>query len=497
MNFFKPSCPQVYRILAVAAIVAFAQSISLAEDVANWKGVQAKTTDLMVDAGGPGYRSIGFASSMTSNGCHVAKVEGFDGEGMWVRLDGKPGKRYNRISQVLFSADGTALAYVARQGREELVVLNDMEGPPFDFVCPETLVLSEREHHVVYLAQSGPKLRVVVDGKPQDNGIQPYRSAPVLNGEGSRWAFAGNHPVSRKSRFVTAGDPALFHDGVDPSSFCFSPNGRWCYAAQDGHSWRRVINGVKQASFDAVGIDFIFSPDGKHYAYTGRRGPESFLVMEGKEERGIAGMVDHTLVFSADSRRLALAVANPDKSCYILLDGEAGPACEGIGGNQASANPWTASTFSLLGFGLAYPFIGFSPDSQCFAYFARQNGTWKLWLNGKPLPVLMDKPLQGLLFSKDSKRLAYGGTRGGKAFLVVDGQKGEDYDELGHFEFSADAKHVAFQATKGPRCVLVVDGIERATYASVPAGPVFRTDGALEWIAVAEKTLQRTVISGF
>jgi len=103
----------------------------------------------------------------------------------------------------------------------------------------------------------------------------------------------------------------------------------------------------------------------------------------------------------------------------------------------------------------------------------------------------------GMVFSDDSKRLAYGGRRGNKFFLVVDGKQGTDYDALGYFGFSQDGKHRAFTAKKGDKAVIVVDGKERATYDSVPAGPVFRADGVLEFLAANRPSLYRIEVTDF
>jgi hypothetical protein len=83
-----------------------------------------------------------------------------------------------------------------------------------------------------------------------------------------------------------------------------------------------------------------------------------------------------------------------------------------------------------------------------------------------------------------------------KQFLVVDGKKGPDYDALGYFGFSQDGKHIAYTARKGGKFVVVVDGIERGEYTSVPAGPVFRSDGVMEFLAADDTTLYRYEVNG-
>jgi hypothetical protein len=99
----------------------------------------------------------------------------------------------------------------------------------------------------------------------------------------------------------------------------------------------------------------------------------------------------------------------------------------------------------------------------------------------------------GILFSPDSARCAFVGQRGGQHSLIVDGQPGSPYDQIGHFEFSPDSRHVVCHAVKSGNSVVVVDGVERARYKGVPAGPAIRQDGALELIAIQDG-LQRIVV---
>jgi hypothetical protein len=65
-----------------------------------------------------------------------------------------------------------------------------------------------------------------------------------------------------------------------------------------------------------------------------------------------------------------------------------------------------------------------------------------------------------VLFSPDSKRLAYVAGAGGKQFVVADGKRGPDYESIGRGTpvFSTDGKHVAYAATLNGKQTIVVDG---------------------------------------
>ena len=106
----------------------------------------------------------------------------------------------------------------------------------------------------------------------------------------------------------------------------------------------------------------------------------------------------------------------------------------------------------------------------------------------------MDWLVGGMVFSNDSKRLAYGGIRGSKSFLVVDGIQSPEYDAIGHFAFSSDSQHFAYMALLSTRAVIVVDGHVRAESDAIPAGPVFRNDGFLEFLCLDRGALHRVEI---
>lgn len=99
-----------------------------------------------------------------------------------------------------------------------------------------------------------------------------------------------------------------------------------------GEHWSEVFarrDGKRGKAYDDISTP-VFSPDGKRFAYTGDRGPQWFLVLDGQPEVPIEGIVSHSLIFSPDSSRLAYAVAKPDTRAHLVVDGKAGPAHDRI-----------------------------------------------------------------------------------------------------------------------------------------------------------------------
>jgi hypothetical protein len=62
--------------------------------------------------------------------------------------------------------------------------------------------------------------------------------------------------------------------------------------------------------------------------------------------------------------------------------------------------------------------------------------------------------------------VAYGASRAGKWFIVVDGCEGKEYDQIGDNSpvFSGDGKRVAYLAQRGAKWLVVIDGMESEQY---------------------------------
>jgi Tol biopolymer transport system component len=94
----------------------------------------------------------------------------------------------------------------------------------------------------------------------------------------------------------------------------------------------------------------------------------------------------------------------------------------------------------------------------------------------------------GLIFSPDSKRLAYPVQKGKKWSVVVDGQAGAEFDGTveNSLNFSPDGKRLGFVAVKGGKSLVVVDGQEAGTgYDGTIEGSLKLTD--LHVVAYAAK----------
>jgi len=93
---------------------------------------------------------------------YVAQID----EQQFVIVDGIEGRPYDSIirGSLIFSPDSKRFAYIAKQGDKQIVVVDGAEDKPNDGVKTNPL-FSPNCRMVVYIAQIGDKVCVVVDGK--------------------------------------------------------------------------------------------------------------------------------------------------------------------------------------------------------------------------------------------------------------------------------------------------------------------------------------------
>jgi hypothetical protein len=118
-----------------------------------------------------------------------------------------------------------------------------------------------------------------------------------------------------------------------------------------------------------------------------------------------------------------------------------------------------------------------SPDSKRVAYVAVSRGVFSgekqfLVVDGREEKQYDYIGAGTVIFSPDSKRVAYGAIVGNRVFLVVDGKEDKTYDTIGGRGpvFSPDSKRVAYSATVGNKHFVVVDGNGQTPYDGIAQG---------------------------
>ena len=336
-------------------------------------------------------------------------------------------------------------ASVPQMAPTESVLVEDVVNGSQFFASPDL-------RHVVYTKTADRKTSLVVDGQEgkQYDGIFSVTFSP----DGRRFAYIATK--DGKSFTVLEDQEGPQFDMVDFLTFS-SDGKRFAYRARTLGAVNQfvILDGAEGKQYYSTG-GLIFSPDNKHYAYDADpfAGGAKVMVFDGKEGKPFQSITFP--VFSQDSQHFAY-VAKEAGKVFSVVDDKEGKKFEG-------------SDFWLL---------SLSPDGRRLAYFVlvETAGKWKWFVvvdeqEGKKYEISRaDESLlaASLLFSPDSKRVAYSGkvnTPEGRAkwLVAVDDQDGKQYDSVARIVFSPDSKRVAYAARAGRKGMVVVDGVEGRQY---------------------------------
>ncbi len=367
-----------------------------------------------------------------------------EGNRYFVVVDGEEGEGYerHRLLGPVFSPNSKHVAYVI--DADGVYVDRVKVKSPGGTVLQFSLVFSPDSQHLAYVAELGGKQFAVVDGV---QGKQYDKMSKIRIVDGTDYGFSFDH---------------LF--------FSFSPDSQHvAYVAELGGRQFMVVDGVQGEQYDEIN-GFVFSPDSKHLAYVAELGGRQFMVVDGVQSEqydGISGFV-----FSPDSKHLAYVTELGGKQ-FMVVDGVQAEQYDGISG-----------------------FV-FSPDSNHLAYLAYSEGRLLVIVDG----VEEEAPygsVFSLNFSPDSKRLAYyvavptlinrltGGflSRSSKSFGFLYGEKGKKYGNAQVLVFSPDSKHVAYIETIGWKACVVIDGIRGERFDHLGRGFIEVMHPGLVWKSI-------------
>lgn len=188
------------------------------------------------------------------------------GDAQWFLVvdgDSQPGLGEMPDPSLLFSPDGRRIAYLAKHGRNDSVVVDGSEGKPYRDV--DLLRFSPDGKRVAYLAE---RKVVVVDGV-----------------EGKRYDEVG-----------------LPH---------FSPDSkRVAYWAKRGGRQFVVVDGAEGVEYDGVG-EPVFGPDGRRVAFQAKREHRWVVVVDNTESK------EYARILLPDKASPAIVFDGPDRARFM------------------------------------------------------------------------------------------------------------------------------------------------------------------------------------
>ncbi len=368
---------------------------------------------------------------------------------------------------VTISPDGKRLAYIVHDDEADslFAVIDGKEDKPYQDIGIGTPIFSEDSLHVAYTAFSEGKWLVVVDGL-----------------EGAKY------------------------DAIDSSTFKFSPSGNEVsYKAKTEGKWHIVRGDMKGKPYDdIIAGSLYYSPDGNHLAYCAIRDGMYLVVKDGEEGLEYNNVFLDKNSFSYDSKHFAF-LASDMKTGFVVLDGKELTHYWGIGYGSSAFSPDNKRlAYAAILKGCEHTHSEREKDEE--AHQAEEE--WCIVVDGVEGKIynIVTPPV----FSPDSARIAYftySFDKGSEKksiltpkeksepgwVLVVDGvEQKEKYENIGMstLVFSPDSKHVAFVAKAGDKLTVVVDGKPGKIYDGVVASMLFggnvsfRADGTLHYVAI-------------
>ena len=389
---------------------------------------------------------------------------------------------------VHFSPDGEHLAYAAVRGSGRMVVLdNDHEAHVYDQVGAP--VFSADNRHLAYIAQKSGKHIVVVDRAegPEYDGIWHLMFSPV----GNHHAYAARNG-SKKVVVVDGKEGPEFDLAKDEYQLVlrFSGDGQHVgYEAARGSSLVAVIDGQEAAVQNVLAGSLVFSGDGKRSAYEANRDGRRLIIVDAK----IVGEYDPSSAKKTFDEEEVLAKSHDDNRTYAEYVIQAGQITKKAFGGEEVLSELYDDDGARARSPVAYVLkrgravnvawcdkLGTGVQPAEFHREVRMQS--RLVRLGLPSAFQNGHPaMPRLVFSSDGAHFAFVAMRHNTQFVVLDGQEGKPFDEIGEdsLSFSRERNQMVYKGRRGTGWMLIVDGRESEPVDLIATcGPEFsRNDG--------------------
>lgn len=242
----------------------------------------------------------------------------------------------------------------------------------------------------------------------------------------------------------------------------FSHDGKLAYAASSSGKWYINIDGSMETPYDEVSTP-VFTHNGNHYAYMARKGRKSCIVVDdlpGEEYDYISWPVyssNDTLAYVKKNFPNYKVVIG-DKESDEFSDADL-PIFDSSG--EKYAYPVAQNDqWAIVENGTLHEWwdaVGAPIHTvNSVAYPARKYTKWFWYMQGKRGPGF--DYVYGGSTSQDGTRIAYCAQENFKRFTVIDGIRGENFDDVKQVVFSSSGLF-AYQAEKeGKECIVTTSG---------------------------------------
>lgn len=322
--------------------------------------------------------------------------------------------------------------------------------------------------HTAYRALVGESVHLISDGTRSpayaDVGLD-------VAFRGSESGFAYTARFDGKAHVVIDGKPG--EGFVDADALTYSPDGkRFCYRVNiggkydffgtEGGKFHVVLDGVMGAAYDKVSWP-VFRPGGRLY-YMAKSGERCFLVIDGKEDSLLPSGMGHSIRFNEDGSHVALECRDRSGAAFSV-DGKLTEALDDAG----------------------YDVGHFSRDGKRFVFGGSKGGKGHVVIDGKAQECPDCTSATQTAISPDGARFAYAAEdrqeRTSRIRVVIGTEVGPWFEMVRNLRFSPDGRHVAYLATEPAGALddslyfLVVDGKKATQEFDFIHPPVFSPDG--------------------
>ncbi len=402
-------------------------------------------------------------------------------------------------NDIVQSPDGSRIAWVTMSGSRYAAIIDGEMGPEFDAIVPlmpagsrtsrdaVTFYFSEDGSRVAYVGRRGGEYVLVIDGEPGPSYPQPV-ATPTFSDDGAVFVYAA--PID-----APEGQPAAQRQHMAPHQLVI-----------DGEPapYRGVITGLAVSPTGRYILFDLRSAEGgqeSRHRYLLDNGEVISRTADPPPGGGLGQSIPQWAWFADEDRHIA----------FIERIEEAGSSGERVVHNGVPGKVYAAIAHDDFGR------LHLAEDGQRVAYVAslaegggRQGAGTVLVLNGEekslegraaagaPAPRGQARPT--LFISADARRYAYERDTGHGRQYVIDGEAGPEYDIVRQFVFSPDGRghaYTAQQGARGGRHFVIVDGQESGGYEGIEIPPFFSPNGSrYAYVGREGREEHRVVIDG-